>query len=306
MVSEFLTESKGRLRLTDDLVHLHLQIQNRDAREYLKPGKNQDGWWTAKHLIKQVTKKAIPMFEAVFPGCVAVFAFDNSTNHGAMSENALCADRMNVGPGGKQPIMHPTRFGPNNTYQSMVFGPDHPQNANKPKGMRQILQERGLWRQNLLAVCALCKAKDKTVKCDLTRIDCCARRILSLQPDFLGEKSELEQTIVAAGHKCIFYPKYHCELNFIEMYWGACKRYTRERCDYTFQSLERVVPEALDSVPLVQIRRYAQLSWRYMNLYRAGLTGKLAEFGAKHYKSHRRVPDNVMEEVMKAMADAEQ
>ena len=40
-------------------------------------------------------------------------------------------------------------------------------------------------------------------------------------------------------------------------------------------------------------RRFAQLSWRYMNLYRAGLTGKLVEYGAKRYKSHRCIPKNV-------------
>jgi hypothetical protein len=46
------------------------------------------------------------------------------------------------------------------------------------------------------------------------------RRILSLQEDFISQKSLLQEEIEKRGHKCIFYPKYHCELNFIEMYWG--------------------------------------------------------------------------------------
>ena len=52
---------------------------------------------------------------------------------------------------------------------------------------------------------------------------CCCRRILFTQPDFVNQKSELEEYIVLHGHICDFYPKFHCELNFIEQYWGAAK-----------------------------------------------------------------------------------
>jgi len=37
-----------------------------------------DIWWTRERLLEQVTTKAIPAFEAQFPGCQALFAFDNS------------------------------------------------------------------------------------------------------------------------------------------------------------------------------------------------------------------------------------
>jgi len=46
---------------------------------------------------------------------------------------------------------------------------------------------------------------------------------LFLQPDFVSQKSELKELIESRGHLCDFYPKYHCELNFIEQYWGAAK-----------------------------------------------------------------------------------
>ena len=32
---------------------------------------------------------------------IAVFAFDNSTSHGAYAKDALCANNMNLNPGGK-------------------------------------------------------------------------------------------------------------------------------------------------------------------------------------------------------------
>src|SRR5579859_6293038 len=112
------------------------------------------------------------------------------------------------------------------------------------------------------------------------------RRILSLQTDFIAQKSRLQNEIEKRGHKCIFYHKFHCELNFIEMYWGASKQYTREHCDYTWNGLQRIIPEALDSVPLITIRHFTQKSWRYIDIYRKGITGKMAElFAAKKYKS---------------------
>ncbi|RIA96561.1 hypothetical protein C1645_815245 [Glomus cerebriforme] len=52
--------------------------------------------------------------------------------------DALVVSRMNLKPRGKQPKMRDTIFGLNNQHQSMV-------NENgKPKGMKQILIERGL------------------------------------------------------------------------------------------------------------------------------------------------------------------
>ena len=140
----------------------------------------------------------------------------------------------------------------------MIFPFDHPQHPNEPKGMQQVLIKRGLWREGLIGDCKLCKGKNKDM--DPKRTDCCIRRILSLQPDFIVQKSRLQDEIEKRGHICIFYPKFHCELNFIEMYWGAAKQYTREHCDYTWKGLQKIVPEALDSVSLITIRHFVQKS----------------------------------------------
>ena len=56
------------------------------------------------------------------------------------------------------------------------------------------------------------------------------RKVLSLQADFQAEIPLLQQVIEAAGHKCYFLPKFHCELNPIEMYWGWVK--IRESLQY--------------------------------------------------------------------------
>ena len=127
----------------DEQAQAHPEIPQ-EAQKFLCPGKNEEGWWTAKHLLEQVKDFAIPIFEIVHPNAIAVFAFDNSTNHGAMADNALCAQHMNLNSGERQPVMKNTVFGPENTLQSMVFPSNHPKYLNQPKGIKQVLIERGL------------------------------------------------------------------------------------------------------------------------------------------------------------------
>ena len=85
--------------------------------------------------------------------------------------------------------------------------------------------------------CSMYKKKESL------RIDCCARKILASQPNFVAQKSAIIELIENAGHLCIFYPKFHCELNFIEMYWGVTKHYTRNHCDYTWEGLQETVSQ---------------------------------------------------------------
>lgn len=92
--------------------------------------------------------------------------------------------------------------------------------------------------------------------------------------------------------------KYHCELNFIEFFLGAVKRYLRENCDYTFKTLKTNLPKAMASVRLSTIRLWEHRMHRWMSAYRSGLEMKTAqlqvkEFSSRKYKSHRRVLETV-------------
>ncbi|CAB4416861.1 unnamed protein product [Rhizophagus irregularis] len=277
-VSDFLTDVCGRLALPDEM-----QVSDdfpREACVIIHPGKNNDGWWKADDLISQVVERAIPIFEARFPGCQALFAFDNASSHATFSPDALIAKNMNLNPGGKQPKIRRTYFGDENIQQDMIFPSDyHISNLRgQPKGLKQVLMERGLWPNEGL------KLEE-------------ARKIMSQQPDFLAQKGRIKEVIVATGHKVIFYPKFHCELNYIKNFWGAAKKFSRSNCDYLWTGLQRTVPLALASVPLTTIRRYARKAFRYMDVYRKGLTGKAAEFAVKKYHLHRRVSDSVLESV---------
>ena len=77
--------------------------------------------------------------------------------------------------------------------------------------------------------------------------------------------------------------------------------------DGRFPTAKLLVPECLDSCPLITIRRFFQKAWRYMDAYRyahnhrialhrldnmtsrKGLNARQAAFANKRYKSHRRV-----------------
>lgn len=173
--------------------------------------------------------------------------------------------------------------------QSMVFPPDHLEFPNEPKGMKQVLIERGLWDNHLKMQCKTCPG---------TVLDCCAAQILKNQDDFKSQQSLVQEVITNAGHLCIFLPKYHCELNFIEFFWGAVKKYLRDHCDYTFATLQENLPKAMASVDVSTIRKWEHRMIRWMDAYRSGLDAKDAQFqvqkfSSRKYKSHRRVPETL-------------
>ena len=72
-------------------------------------------------------------------------------NHGAYAADALVAvaSKMNLGPGGKVPVMRNTTFvnGAGVEIEQVM----HEQ--NKPKGLKAILLERELWTEKLPKYC---------------------------------------------------------------------------------------------------------------------------------------------------------
>ena len=129
--------------------------------------------------------------------------------------------------------------------QSMVLA------DRRSKGLRIVLQECGLWPQGpkLLTQCSIPGDSPGTTKLNpackyASNASCCARALLSSQANFKQQKGELQETIEAAGYQVIFYPVYHCELNFIVYFWGRAKLYSRAHCEYSFPALVRIVPEA--------------------------------------------------------------
>jgi hypothetical protein len=204
-VSDWINEADGRLVCRDTDGNI-----TRDARRVIYLGANGDDWWDTQQLLTQV-REAISIFEQAHSDCQALFIFDQSSAHASLGPDALKAFDMNKGNGGKQRHQRDTVIPMSNPVaehwgkvQKMTL-PD-----GSAKGLQTTLEERGFDLKDIK------RAKCSPV-CPFENQRCCLARLLSKQDDFVNQPSMLETLITEAGHYCIFLPKFHCELNPIEM-----------------------------------------------------------------------------------------
>ena len=171
-------------------------------------GQSRDGYWNSNKFMKQVAR-AVSIFESKYPKAQAECNLDQSPCHKKLPEEALNIHSMNVNPGRKQPQMRSTQW---NGEEQLMALPD-----GKPKGMRLVLQERGIDTFGM-------NSEDM-------------REALSTFTDFQNPKTIVEEYIESCGHISLFLPKYHCELNPIERVWCKAKKFTRAHCTYTLLAL---------------------------------------------------------------------
>ena len=191
------------------------------------------------------------------------------------------------------------------------------------KGTEAMLDERGLYPSSgLRGDCASKHASGD--------VACCCVKVLSTQQDFVRECSALqhlveERVVVDEISKargcCLFLPKFHCELNWIERFWGASKAYTRKHCLYTLPGLRETVPfslsqdlneipadrsgqEDLPVAPLYLQRRWARVSRQYMHEYWKGADAcdAIKLVAAQRTTRHRDTSDGRSRAVEAAMA----
>ncbi|KAJ7059975.1 hypothetical protein C8F01DRAFT_1084402 [Mycena amicta] len=285
MVTDFLVAQWGRLRLDDW-----------EARLFFRAGKNRDGYFTSDDLLAHVDN-AIDIFnKKTHKFATGLFLFDNAPSHQKRAADALSARKMPKGPHAtwthtpNGPHMRPGKLA-DGTAQPLYWPDNHPTMPGWFKGMEQILRERGLFRDGLNAQCPGFKCKPDTS-------DCCCRRLMFSQPDFVAQKSALQELVESRGHICDFYPKYHCELNFIEMYWGAAKAiYRKTDKTKTIDEMEDNMRKALDAVPQLSILRYANRAARFISAYAGGLNGEELAYVQRKYKGHRMLPQFMINEV---------
>jgi hypothetical protein len=173
--------------------------------------------------VQPLKEKAIPIFRSLHPGCDGTFMFDNSQNHHAIVSDTLSVSKMHLSDGGRNArIMRSGWFidcDGERVEQSMVT-----QNGLS-KGLKRVLMERGLYIPGLSVQGA--------------------KSLLKPQPDLKKQMELLQETLLEEGFLIDYYPKYDCEFNYIEMFWGAAKAFARARCTFNFNDLVNLVPQAL-------------------------------------------------------------
>ena len=289
MASEFLT-SIERFYMPDFVLN-HQLLQNPDwpLHKNPKPSRyctklfeyGEDNYWHGNKMTDQTVNLTTRIFLYAFPNCQALFAFDNDANHACITKNPLLAKKTKL----------------------MIFLDNHHNVLlrGKPKEPTQVPTERGLWRNQAPDRCAFlleCLTRHNRPSCDPSlNSDCCARAVVSKQPDFQRQLGWLQEEVETTGNLVIFYPKFHYELNFIKRYfslfplytfsqpdwthgrfWCTAKYYSRENCKYNLEGLRETVPKVLNSVTVSAIFHYYQHGMRIMDAYRSKL-----EYGTKQF-----------------------
>lgn len=266
MVADFVSADYGWLRSPDG---------NEEARVLFKAGTNRDGYFTNEEILDQATR-TMDILEKHFPNDRHILIYDNARTHLKRAPDALSARYMvrNTPKPGKNWLIEAPELDdrgrhvyatdgtklkkrvqmspgtlPNGEPQPLYFPEGHPR-AGIFKGMSVILQERGFLKEAGL------RRECPGFKCPLDRTDCCMRRFLYSQQDFIAVETLLETHCKKRGFDILFLPKFHPELSPIEPCWGSAKRKYRELpLSHLEAELEANVLSSLETVSLEQIRR---------------------------------------------------
>ena len=275
-------------------------------------GKNREGYWNAAKMLRHMAD-VIDILAITHPDVIPAFFFDWSSCHDCMQPDAPCASKMNVGVGGVRggeeiTAMRPTQLlddYPNSPIglkrgdlQYLTFcdassdPPFHdkelPRDSymGKLKGLKQVLWERGLWKPSMTKSGRKGKGNNPDLEMSM-------EHKLASEPDFKAVPSSLEALCERLGAICLMLPKYHCDLNPIELVWGFSKAKVRQECDYTYSTLQHSVPASLallSTANLATVQKFCRKTHTYHAIYHATAATGMVNVADQYrkYKSHRR------------------
>jgi hypothetical protein len=127
----------------------------------------------------------------------------------------------------------------------------------------------------------------------------------------MAQKAAVVEAIEAAGHIVMMLPKCHPEFNFIELWWGARKEeiraeLRRSEAAKNIENLKHLLKEKFNQGDLTKIRSMFHKSCRNMYLYKNGVKSSEIAFMSKQLKSHRRVPQAMLDKLMNDIENRKQ
>ena len=138
MVSDFITAGRRLMVPWTISNELHeLGLPRFYATQY--PEYSKSNYWTSDAMIDHAIQIAL-IFQTTFP----VFAFDNASNHPCFASDAFKVEELNKEPGGAQSIIQ-DGFIHSKGISQIMQPPQNYRILGKPKGLKKILKERGLW-----------------------------------------------------------------------------------------------------------------------------------------------------------------
>ena len=140
----------------------------------------------------------------------------------------------------------------------------------EPKGVVQLILERGLDEEGLKYHCINAETGKKTKQKDHTATCCMVGKLYNCDDfklDNAEQHSVLFRSAHARGHLFFLLPRFHCELAAIERCWNSSKRFCRENCRYTIKGLWETVPKSLKRIPMEKIRQFFNRTFMIGKMY---------------------------------------
>ncbi|OBZ62739.1 hypothetical protein A0H81_15008 [Grifola frondosa] len=267
MVVDFVSAEYGWLRFDGDA-----------ARILFKAGKAREGYFINDNILEHATG-AMDILDKHLPHKRHVFIFDNATTHLKRAHDALSARHMSKKPTAPNKPSFGVLRNVVNMEGKPVYGPDG-----------KVLKEK--------VPMSDAKFADGAPQPLYFPVGHEHAGIFKGMQVILEERGFTESRIFMGVPIPL---SKRCTPLLLPQCWGYAKRKYRLNPPSSAEAnLERNVIAALDSVPLITMRRFATRSHRFMDAYRKGLSGKQAIWASKKYRGHRVLPNTILDELLKA------
>ncbi|CAN0258112.1 unnamed protein product, partial [Pylaiella littoralis] len=238
MISGTIVDNEGFIIGDEDDIKKAQELRRKRDNKFwtyykFEYGKNKDGYWTGEKMVQHMAD-VLDLLVVKFPNYKSVCFFDWSSCQDCVEEGAPSVSRMNVGYGGVRrganlaaqdavTILEDTPKLKKGQKQNLTFQEgevpfydvDASDHVGKVKGLKQILFERGLLKPGMTKLGTKGDPESSMVA------------VLSAQLDFANVEPSLVKLVRRCGGFALMLPKFHCEINPIELVWGRSKHWIR-------------------------------------------------------------------------------